>query len=147
MSWTLPDRGLHNTLSPGMVPGASATGAHFPGNVHEYNNNMDNRTIAQELTAHAHALEQTQPHLYRVRAYRRAAEVILGLERPVAEIIAERGCAGLAELPGIGRHLSYTIEHLVRTGEFLTFDEREVDSGRPDCNADPIASVSILAGR
>jgi DNA polymerase (family 10) len=74
---------------------------------------MDNRSIAQHLIGLAHALEAEGGSLYRVRAYRRAAETILGLDRPLAEIVAESGVAGLRRLPGIGSHLSARLMDLV----------------------------------
>jgi DNA polymerase/3'-5' exonuclease PolX len=83
---------------------------------------MDNRTIAQRLVDYAHYLENRRASLYRVKAYRRAAETVLMLPRPVAEIVAEAGRDGLEALPGIGDHLSFTIETLVRSGEFRTVD-------------------------
>jgi hypothetical protein len=83
---------------------------------------MDNRTVAEWLMKYAHYLEAREANLYRVQAYRRAAETVLGLQRPVAHIVAEAGRDGLEELPGIGSHLSYTIDGLVRTGEFRTQD-------------------------
>lgn len=79
---------------------------------------MDNRTIANRLTSHAHMLEQARSSLYRVRAYRRAAETVLGLDEPVAQIVDRDGRKGLQSLDGIGRHLAIAIEQLVRTGEF-----------------------------
>jgi DNA polymerase (family 10) len=83
---------------------------------------MDNRTIAQRLTEYARSLDGREPNLYRVRAYRRAAETVLTLDRPVEDIVTAEGRAGLEALPGIGSHLSYTIDGLVRTGEFRTID-------------------------
>ena len=77
---------------------------------------MDNRRIALELTRLARYLVDRKASLYRVRAYRRAAETVLGLEQPVEVIVADRGRKGLQELPGIGRQISQTIESLVRTG-------------------------------
>ena len=81
---------------------------------------MDNRTIAQHLLDHANYLEAREVNLYRVRAYRKAAEAILALDRRVADILVKEGRAGLETIPGIGSHLSYTLEYLVRTGEFRT---------------------------
>lgn len=85
---------------------------------------MDNQTIARILLEYAGFLGGHDHNLYRRRAYRRAAEILLRLEEPVARIIEEKGRRGLATLPGIGSHLSFTIEGLVRTGEFRTFAER-----------------------
>jgi DNA polymerase (family X) len=81
---------------------------------------MDNRTIAQRLTEYASVLEADEDNVYRARAYRRAAETILGLNEPAADLVTREGRAGLEELPGIGAHLSFTIDSLVRTGELRT---------------------------
>jgi hypothetical protein len=81
---------------------------------------MDNLTIARKLNDYATYLEGEEPNVYRVRAYRRAAETVRALDRPVAELVAEQGRAGLEALPGVGASLAYTIEGLVRTGEFRT---------------------------
>lgn len=80
-------------------------------------NVMDNRTIAKRLTGYAKFLESRHQSLYRVQAYRRAAETVLGLERPVEEIVANEGRKGLQALPGIGSRLSEAIEDLIRTGD------------------------------
>jgi len=79
---------------------------------------MDNQTVAQYLTRHARELEREGGNLYRARAYRRAALVMLELEGPVEKLVAERGVAGLRQLPGIGDHISETIALLVTTGQF-----------------------------
>jgi DNA polymerase (family 10) len=81
---------------------------------------MDNQTIARKLTEYANHLEARESNVYRVRAYRQAAQTVLRLERQVKDIVAQEGRAGLEALPGIGTHLSYTLEGLVRTGEFRT---------------------------
>lgn len=83
---------------------------------------MDNRTVANWLTDYADYLEAREANLYRIRAYRRAADTILGLNRPVAHLVESEGREGLEKLPGIGPHLSFTIELLVRTGEFRTLN-------------------------
>ena len=75
---------------------------------------MDNRTLAQRLTGMAHTLEGKRASLFKIRAYRRAAETVLGLDRPVEELVEHGGHKELAELPGIGPSLSKTIEDLVR---------------------------------
>ena len=86
---------------------------------------MDNQAIAERLMAYARHLNGHDGNLYRRRAYRRAAEILLRLDRPVESIIAEQGRKGLEELPGIGEHLAYTIEGLVRDGEFRTLTRGE----------------------
>jgi DNA polymerase (family 10) len=81
---------------------------------------MDNATIARKLNEYATYLEGEDSNIHRVRAYRRAAETVLAEPRALSGIVAEKGRAGLEELPGIGARLAYTIEGLIRTGEFRT---------------------------
>src|ERR1035438_9733488 len=82
---------------------------------------MDNQTIAHRLSDYATELYAAGSNLYRVRAYRKAAWTVRALERPLEEVLAEEGRAGLEVLPGVGAHLAYTIEELIRTGEFRTY--------------------------
>jgi DNA polymerase/3'-5' exonuclease PolX len=86
---------------------------------------MDNLTIAHRLVGMARELEGQQGNLYRIRAYRRAAETVMNLERPVEEIVGESGRRGLRNLPGIGSSLSEKIVNLVRTGDFTTLKAKE----------------------
>src|SRR5262249_44890473 len=60
---------------------------------------MTNRTIADMLFDYAGFLEARRASLYRIRAYRRAAETILALDRSVEKILEVNGRAGLAALP------------------------------------------------
>jgi DNA polymerase/3'-5' exonuclease PolX len=100
---------------------------------------MDNATIARKLNDYATYLEGEDTNVYRVRAYRRAAATVLAQERSLAEVVNEKGRAGLEELPGIGASLAYTIESLVRTGEFRTL--------RPDAShVDPERLLTSLPG-
>jgi hypothetical protein len=85
---------------------------------------MDNETIARKLNDYATYLDGEESNVYRVRAYRRAADAVRSLPRPVREIVETEGRAGLEALPGIGTSLAYTIEGLVRTGEFRTLRPR-----------------------
>lgn len=86
---------------------------------------MDNEAIAARLLCYASRLGDHDSNLYRRRAYRRAAVEILRLEQPVTSILAEAGRQALQELPGIGSHLAYTIEGLVRTGQFRTLNAND----------------------
>jgi hypothetical protein len=86
---------------------------------------VENRAIAQKLLEYADYLDAHEGNVYRPRAYRRAAETVLRLNQPVAHILAAQGRQGLEALPGIGVHLSYTIDSLVRTGEFRTLNSED----------------------
>jgi DNA polymerase/3'-5' exonuclease PolX len=90
---------------------------------------MENRTVAQRLLSLAHSLEEKHASFYRVQAYRRAAETVLGLEQPVEEIVACQGPKALRQLPGIGPKMSARIETLVRTAEITTLKEGCQGSG------------------
>lgn len=92
---------------------------------------MDNREIAQKLLDYAHYLETREMNVYRVRAYRRAAETVAQLGRPLEEIVRTEGRDGLEALPGIGSHLSFTLEGLVKDGTFRTLGPAgEIDPER-----------------
>jgi hypothetical protein len=82
---------------------------------------MDNATIAQKLADYAAYLEGEDGNVYRIRAYRRAADTIRMLNRPLKDLFEVEGRAGLEALDGVGSHLSYTLESLLQTGEFRTF--------------------------
>ena len=85
---------------------------------------MDNRCLARWLLEYAHALEAQKASLYRVRAYRRAAQTLLALDRPAAQIVEAQGRKGLEELPGIGTGLSSTIAELVGAEEVRASDRK-----------------------
>src|SRR5437667_449797 len=74
--------------------------------VHSGDSSMDNRIIARRLLDMAHSLEEKHANFYRVKAYRRAAETVLGLDRPVEDIVAGAGRKALKQLPGIGGSMS-----------------------------------------
>ena len=73
---------------------------------------MENAAIAHELLRLARDLAATGDNLYRVRAYRRAAAELFGLDRPVSSVVAEAGPRGLKVLPGVGSSLAKTIAEL-----------------------------------
>jgi hypothetical protein len=81
---------------------------------------MDNYSIAHKLNDYATYLEGEESNVYRVRAYRRAAETVMAQEKPLTEVYAEGGRSALEALPGIGTSLAYTLEGLIKTGEFRT---------------------------
>jgi DNA polymerase (family 10) len=83
---------------------------------------MTNEDVAIRLQQHAHHLTERCDNLYRIRAYRRAAETVLGLPAPLNEISRDV----LERLPGIGKSLACTICHFVETGQW-----RLADNGRP----------------
>jgi len=84
---------------------------------------MSNRLISQTLLQVARSLGRER-NLYRQRAYRQAALMIQGLDEPVSEIIKTKGRFALAVIPGIGDHIAYTIDMLLKTGKVIMWSER-----------------------
>jgi hypothetical protein len=100
---------------------------------------MTNETMAKRLRDYALQLEEEGANLYRARAFRSAAGQLLMMTRPISEVFAEEGRAGLERLPGIGKSLAYTVEGLLRTGELRTL--RPLDAQR-----EPDRQVTSLPG-
>lgn len=63
---------------------------------------VGNEKIADMLSEVADLLDREDSNPFRVRSYRRAAERIRSMERPVAEILEDQGVTGIKEMPGVG---------------------------------------------
>ncbi len=83
---------------------------------------MTNRQIADKLLEHARTL-QGGANLFRARAYRHAAMVIQAANKPIAQMVRDNP-RELCDMPGIGEHLAFTIETLIRTGKVVPWPER-----------------------
>ena len=81
---------------------------------------MTNVQIARKLRTYAHELARSRENLYRVRAFRRAAEAVLRLEESVEALVARAGPAALAAVPGIGPSLATTIAGYATLGVWVT---------------------------
>lgn len=77
---------------------------------------LTNRQIGDELLAIAELLEIQNANPFRVQAYRKAAQTLKELTRPVDEVLRLEGTAGLRRLPGVGHSLARAIEQLAMTG-------------------------------
>ncbi len=84
---------------------------------------MNNDFIAACLEDYARSLDPAT-NLYRIRAYRHAAVMIQRLDAQLTDLLRSGGRSALAELPGIGEHLAFTIETLIDTGEVVAWAER-----------------------
>ena len=80
---------------------------------------MKNHQVAGIFRNLANLLEMRGESIFRIRAYRRAAQLIDALPDEI-ETIAQRG--GLKQLPGIGKDLAGKIQEIIETGT-LTFYE------------------------
>ncbi len=77
---------------------------------------MSNELIARKLREQANDLAHNGDNLYRVRAIRQAAMVVMGLPEEVEELVAHGGPHALERVPGIGKSLATTIAALVEPG-------------------------------
>ena len=86
---------------------------------------MDNRELADTFEAIGDLLEIKGEVVYKVLAYRRAAESIRGQSRAVTELWRD---GELRSIPGVGEALAAKIDELLRTGKLGFFQElkREV---------------------
>jgi hypothetical protein len=87
-----------------------------------------NSSIAARLDEVAQILEEQGANVFRVGAYKRAAEMLRELNRPVDEIIRTEGLEGLQKLPGIGETLARFIHQLVSTGRLPMLDRLRGES-------------------
>jgi len=81
-----------------------------------------NQRLADRLREAADLLEGQGANPFRVGAYRRAAETLVGLPRGADEILERQGLEGLIALPNIGRSIAAAIEEIVRTGRWAQLE-------------------------
>jgi hypothetical protein len=98
-----------------------------------------NQQVAQRLDEVAQILEEQGANPFRVRAYRRGADTLRGLPRPVAEILEEGGMAALEALPGIGPSLARAIRETLRSGRLPMLERLRGGS-------DPVALLMTVPG-
>lgn len=84
--------------------------------------NSLNADIARRLREAADLLSHQGANPFRVSAYRRAANTVLGLTGGVDDILRRDGIDGLIALPGIGQSLAAAIEEMVRTGRWMQLE-------------------------
>ena len=81
---------------------------------------MNNHQVAEIFSAMADILDIMDANYHRVMAYRRAAETVDTLGRPVEEVWRQ---GELMSIPGIGDTLASKIDELMRTGELEAYQE------------------------
>jgi len=77
---------------------------------------MENREISRIFDQIADVLELKDENVFRIRAYRTAAQNVLGLSRQLSEIY-EKAPEELGNIPGIGKDLKEKIIEMVTTGK------------------------------
>ncbi|MBL7064660.1 MAG: hypothetical protein ISS49_10735 [Anaerolineae bacterium] len=80
---------------------------------------MENQEVAKIFAAMADILAVQGENTHRIMAYRRAAENVAALDRPLKEVWR----AGEVEtIPGIGKTLAAKIDELMRTGRLGAYE-------------------------
>jgi DNA polymerase (family 10) len=82
---------------------------------------MENIEIARVLNEFADLLELKVENRFRIRSYRKTAQMLQGLSQPVAQLI-EQG-KDLTELPGVGDSMAEHIMEIVNTGTLKALSE------------------------
>jgi DNA polymerase (family 10) len=80
----------------------------------------NNRQLATLFRSMADLLATQRANPYRVRAYRHAADSLLGLEEDVAAVAQRHG---LEEIEGIGKDLAAKIREFLETGTIRAYEE------------------------
>ena len=89
---------------------------------------MANEHIASRLDEIALLLEQQGANPFRVTAYRRAADKLRALRRPVDDVLHKDGLEGLERLSSIGESLALSIRTLAVTGRLPMLDRLRGES-------------------
>ncbi|HSE27308.1 MAG TPA: helix-hairpin-helix domain-containing protein [Gemmatimonadales bacterium] len=98
-----------------------------------------NRLVAERLEEMARLLEEQGANRFRVAAYRRGAEAVRGLGRPLPDLVVEGGMEALDAVPGIGPRLARIIRDLVDTGRSPMLERLRGES-------DPVALLATVPG-
>jgi hypothetical protein len=98
-----------------------------------------NEDIAGLLDEVAWLFAEQGANRFRVQAYHRAADALRGLARPISEVFAEQGLAGLEEIPGVGKSIARSIRDVLLHGRLAMLD-------RLRGKHDPIALLCSVSG-
>jgi DNA polymerase (family 10) len=100
---------------------------------------MQNVEIARRLEEVADLLEAQRANPFRVQAYRRAAEAVRHLPKPLLVIWQEQGEEGLRAITGVGERLATALRTLVTTGRLPMLERLRGE-------ADPVALLETVPG-
>ena len=78
-----------------------------------------NAEIATRLDEVAKLLTEQEAKAFRIKSYRRAANLLRQMERPVSELVEHEGLEGLMQLPGIGHRAGTSVRPNARLGRDL----------------------------
>jgi len=77
-----------------------------------------NIQIALKMQEMATLLEQQGANPFRINAYRRAGNTLLGLDKDLSVILEQEGLKGLIALPNIGKGIATAISGIIATGRW-----------------------------
>lgn len=98
-----------------------------------------NSLVAALLRQGAEILASQDASLFRVRAYRRAADLIEDLPKDVGAMVANGGQAELRKLPGIGEGLAMAVAEIAMTGRWSQLERLRGQS-------DPVRLLRCVPG-
>ena len=98
-----------------------------------------NLDVAGQLDEVAALLDAQGANPFRVRAYRRAADTLRRLPRPVSEIFDEQGLAGLEALPDVGETIARAIRDVLTHGRLGILERLRGES-------DPVKLLASVPG-
>jgi len=98
-----------------------------------------NDDIAGRLEEVARILAEQGANRFRVQAYHRAATTLREMSRPVSEIFAEKGLAGLEDLPSVGESIARSIRDILVHGKLVMLDRLRGEH-------DPVALLKSVPG-
>ncbi|MBI3241406.1 MAG: DNA polymerase/3'-5' exonuclease PolX [Chloroflexi bacterium] len=84
---------------------------------------MTNKELADIFSSIADLLEIKGEIIYKILAYRRAAETLTEFGRSVSDVWREGGVKGLREIPGVGQAIAEKIDELLSTGQLEFFEK------------------------
>ena len=98
-----------------------------------------NADIAGRLDEVAQILAEQGANRFRVQAYHHAANVLRNLPHSVSDIFAERGIAGLKEIPGVGESIARSIQDILLHGRLAMLERLRGET-------DPVAVLASVPG-
>jgi hypothetical protein len=89
---------------------------------------MDNKEIAEELNKIARLLEIKGDKPFRIRAYRKAAGVLVAFPQDITQIYEKDGIRGIVTIPGIGKSIGSKIEEFIKSKKVAYLEELDEET-------------------
>lgn len=90
---------------------------------------MRNREVAALLERIADYLELQEENSFKIRAYRRAAQVIENLSEDIEQLWKEEGAKGLKNLAGVGEAIAEKTSEFLETGKLRYYEDLKKSAG------------------